>query len=661
MKRGLGLLVVGALCAPATAAAQDLGLSRVTKGPGAGLEERFTEMELSSADGTRAVFLSSEDIMGNGDVDTLDFFERVGDVTRQMTPFAGAHGFPALWGASADGSQLAFSSNGRWTADDTDNQQDVFAVRGGVVERVSQGPLGGNQIDFDAEVVGLSGDGSRALFESAENLTADDTDFRRNDIFLRENGITTRVSTGPNGGNDQWHAQLRGQSADASVLVLSTGERLTADDTDDQNDLFVRAGGTTTKITPGNGPINVSEWPDGVTPDGRTIVFNTPERLTSDDTDDRGDAYRVSDGTIRRVSTGPLGGNDNGYAVGSDPDGSIPTGDVISLSDDGRRVLFYTSERLTADDTDTLNDAYVWSPSGVERVPGHPAGASADGSVVVTASMERLTPDDLDNHTDLFASSGGVLQRVTTGPSGGNAPVDITCRIPRGYCGGFTAISDDGSRIFFDTQERLVPADTDDTIDVYQRAGGVTTLLSPARAGHPVDKDVTYVDGALDGSIVYVETAEQLTADDSNTRLDAYRVYPPAGQVPVAAPAVHPDEATTGQAQPGTRVRLRGRPRTLRLGRGATRLVRRGRGVPFSLPRRAVVLVTIKPLCRCARVVPALRLKAAAGRQVLRLGSRLPGGRRLRAGRYRIGLAVLDDATRKPGPAAALVVRLLPS
>ena len=64
--------------------------------------------------------------------------------------------------------------------------------------------------------------------------------------------------------------------------------------------------------------------------------------------------------------------------------------------------------------------------------------------------MERLTPDDVDNHTDLFASAGGVLRRVTTGPSGGNAPVDITCRIPRGYCGGFTAISEDGSRVFFE-------------------------------------------------------------------------------------------------------------------------------------------------------------------------------------------------------------------
>ena len=75
--------------------------------------------------------------------------------------------------------------------------------------------------------------------------------------------------------------------------------------------------------------------------------------------------------------------------------------------------------------------------------------------------------------------------------------------------------------MFFETTERLVAADTDDKHDVYQWAGGVTTLLSP---GDATQEDVTFVDGALDGSIVYVETEEQLTADDTNTRADAYRV-----------------------------------------------------------------------------------------------------------------------------------------
>ena len=93
-----------------------------------------------------------------------------------------------------------------------------------------------------------------------------------------------------------------------------------------------------------------------------------------------------------------------------------------------------------------------------------------------------------------------------------------------------------------------------------------------------------------------------------------------------------------------------------------TRLARSGRGVPFSLSRRSVVKVTIKQMHHSSPCAPSScgcrRRRAATSSGSAR---RLPGGRRLHAGRYRIGLAVLDDATRKPGPAAALVVRLLPS
>ena len=299
-------------------------------------------------------------------------------------------------------------------------------------------------------------------------------------------------------------------------------------------------------------------------------------------------------------------------------------------------------------------------------MPGIPGGASADGSTVVTGSHERLTPDDLDHRSDLFVTRGGVTRRIT-----GDGPVDTPCWIPQQYCAGFRYVSDDGSRVFFETTERLVAADTDDRHDVYQWAGGITTLLSPARPGNGADKDVTFVDGALDGSIVYVESEEPLTADDTNTRLDAYRVHPPppgeveppigGGGAPPPVSGVTNAGAASQQAgvtnggaasqEPSVRLRLRGRPRTLRLLRGTTRLVRAGRGVPFSLSRRSVMRVTLERLSggRRGRAV-VLRLRASAGRHVLRLAKRLPGGRRLRPGRYRITLAVTD--------AVALTVRL---
>ena len=58
MKRAVVAFAVLALAAPAAARADGLGLERVTTGPSGGNADVFTEMLVSSADGTRAVFVS---------------------------------------------------------------------------------------------------------------------------------------------------------------------------------------------------------------------------------------------------------------------------------------------------------------------------------------------------------------------------------------------------------------------------------------------------------------------------------------------------------------------------------------------------------------------------------------------------------------------------
>jgi hypothetical protein len=42
------------------------------------------------------------------------------------------------------------------------------------------------------------------------------------------------------------------------------------------------------------------------------------------------------------------------------------------------------------------------------------------------------------------------------------------------------------------------------------------------------DKDVVFVDASLDGSTAYLQSEEQMTADDTNLRPDGFRVHPPA-------------------------------------------------------------------------------------------------------------------------------------
>jgi hypothetical protein len=53
-----------------------------------------------------------------------------------------------------------------------------------------------------------------------------------------------------------------------------------------------------------------------------------------------------------------------------------------------------------------------------------------------------------------------VLELVSTGPAA-----------------SFDGASEDGTRVSFQTADTLLSADTDSSVDVYQRAGGETTLL----------------------------------------------------------------------------------------------------------------------------------------------------------------------------------------
>jgi hypothetical protein len=626
------LAVVLAALAPA------LDIERVTTGPLGGNEGTYTELLVSSDDGRRAIFETYEAMTPDDVHSVFDFYAREGSITTLQTRFGGSPPtyHERFFGASADARRIVFNANGRWTPDDADAVSDVYTAAGGVVERISLGPGTGNHPDFEAFAAGMSRDGRRVLFETAENLTADDTDYRRTDVFLRAGGSTVKLSAG----NDWFDATHVGHSADVRVVVYETAERLTPDDTDDRSDLYRRSAGTV-KVTPGKGPYGARFH--GISKDGAAVVFSTQEALTADDTDQRGDVYRWRAGRVRRISTGPLGGNSNDAAVGADDDSGIPSGWVQLVADDGERIAFWTSERLTRDDTDQWPDAYAWTPAGVQRVSTGPSGGNGVGTAMVVGGSrdarrvvfgtgERITPDDRDDHYDLFLRARGVTRRVTTGPAGGNGAHGVTCLVPPvdPWCPSVPFVSADGSAIFFTTDERLVREDVDDAIDVYRRAGEDTILLSPARPGQP-SEDAWFVDAAEDGSIAYVQTEERLTADDRNERADGYRVRLPLPLVTA-------------------------RPRALRLARGATRLARRGRGIPFVLPRAGTLEVRVTRM-RSGRAVRVLRvrLRARAGRQVLRLGSRRRGGTRIRPGRHRLVLATGD------GPPARLTVRLRPS
>src|SRR5690349_3160012 len=111
MKGAATALAVLALCAPDAARADALDMERVTTGPSGGNEDVFTEMLVSSADGTRALFTSDEALTPDDHSPGPDYYERVGHTTRMLAHDTGTDDPRISMGfyfASADATRIVF-------------------------------------------------------------------------------------------------------------------------------------------------------------------------------------------------------------------------------------------------------------------------------------------------------------------------------------------------------------------------------------------------------------------------------------------------------------------------------------------------------------------------------------------------------------------------
>jgi hypothetical protein len=325
---------------------------------------------------------------------------------------------------------------------------------------------------------------------------------------------------------------------------------------------------------------NTAIWSsfDGASADGTRIFFDTAESLTSNDTDGYPDIYERSDGTTTLISIGPDGGNGQNEVT------------FRAASDDGAHVFFQTGEALVAADTDqrcydqaelyvSCSDVYERTGNTTNFVSTGPTasngsfqarlrGISRDGLHAFFSTEEQLVAADTDSAFDVYERTGGTTRLVSTGPAGGNADTpavfkgcsddgsrvfieteepltsadtdsqgDIyertngstTTLLSTGTTGGngafassFKGSSSDGSRVFFETDEQLVSGDTDSNVDVYQRSSGTTTLLSTGPTGGNGAKDSFFAGQTPDGTHVWIETNESLVAADTDTSQDVY-------------------------------------------------------------------------------------------------------------------------------------------
>lgn len=380
-------------------------------------------------DGEELFFVSSEKLSSADEDGSPDIYMRdLGTATTTLVSRGAADceaqgcgkgAFGVSFNAvSADGSTVVFSGNEPLADADEDGLQDVYVRDLGTEStHLASTPgacVGG--VDCKAVFGGVSSDGSHVFFESSEQIAGADDDVSQDVYDWTPGAGATLASIGTGGGNGGFNATYAGSSSSGGAVFFETSESLDATDSDGARDVYERSGGVTTVVsrgpTGGNGGFNASlRWvsPQGSSP---AVAFTTDEQLTSDDTDASQDVYLRSGGVTSRISSGPAGG-----------DGAFDAA-FAGASRDGTHFFFITSEVLVAEDGDTSPDIYV--------------------------------------------SSGGVTTLISTGPEGGNGA----------FGSGLAGVSEDGSRAFFTTEERLTEGDPDAEVDIYERAAGVTRLVS---------------------------------------------------------------------------------------------------------------------------------------------------------------------------------------
>lgn len=267
---------------------------------------------------------------------------------------AGQNCDPTFGGASSDGSHVFFESDERISEADEDSSQDVYDWSGsGPAALASTGPSGGNGAP-NATYSGTSGATGAVYFETSEALDpAVDKDTEQ-DVYVRAEGATKLVSTGSESRNGPAPASFQWASPDGSspAVIFSTTEALEPQDTDTSADVYERNGGTTTLISTGpeGGNGASSSAFAQASHDGSHVFFVTAEPLIEEDEDESADLYLRSGGETALVSTGPIGGN-----------GSFSAGLHGVSSDGSQAFFVTRERLTVDDDFANEDDVYSWS------------------------------------------------------------------------------------------------------------------------------------------------------------------------------------------------------------------------------------------------------------------------------------------------------------
>ena len=266
----------------------------------------------------------------------------------------------------------------------------------------------------------------------------------------------------------------------------------------------------------------------GVSEDGSRAVFPFAEELTP--------------GAVRNQIYERVGGETRPliqYPKDAPPPGQSFTG-LDGLSSDARHVFITTDLSLSPQDHDGgLDDIYdifrgdanLVSTGPLDTQGGYQIGSdspsfggvSADGNHVF---LNYLTKAMVPEDTDNCPDLYERFNGQTTLLSTGPTATP-TYTAPNCDDSSFAGLSSDGSHVFFYTFDHLVPEDPDNEVDIYQRVGNDLSIITsyPDRQGNCSDIP-WFGDASADGRTVLFSTIVQLVPEDQDATEDVYKREP---------------------------------------------------------------------------------------------------------------------------------------
>jgi hypothetical protein len=423
----------------------------------------------------------------------------------------------------------------------------------------------------DLLYAGASADSSHLLFEDRESsgTLSPEAVSGASNLYASVAGQVTAVNILPGATTSTPGAVFGGPTTDRegnpdfSHVISADGSRIFWTDTDsgpDEDHIYVRENGTST--------IAVSEgaaqfWTASA--DGRYVLYTEDERLLRFDVAAKtpGEAREVLTGSGAEVQ-GVLGASEDGAYVYFAADGDLAPGAqpgqpnlyVLHNTGGGWESPRFIAALQSGDGTGMEMNRTTEGASG-DWVPGlgkRTAEVTPGGQGLVFMSRASLPavgyPHGYDNNGlgEVYVYQAGGNGRLycvscsssgespqpsgVIGSGGGDLFSDgyVAAFLPVNFTGTYQPrwISEDGGRVFFDSGEPLVSADTNGQLDVYEwerqgegsctRPDGCVYLLS---GGHEGSASY-FIDASADGDNAFIATAERLVPQDQNENYDLY-------------------------------------------------------------------------------------------------------------------------------------------